>query len=111
MKTSTQFINTLEKINFVKFEDNKLTADNGLELSYVVRLNSGGHLPSAQIVAIVRYGGRVVQSWGFDDEASQLLFVKFWKRQEYNADNTHAERQEAIANIGRALFQSLNDEF
>ena len=111
MKTSTQFIDSLRRINFVKLEDNKFIADNGFALSYSIKLNAQWGLPSAQIIARVFYKESLVTNWGFEDEASQLEFVKLWKQIESQVRQIEMHQHDENASIGRALFERFTEEF
>lgn len=105
-----KFMYLLSKIEFTSFDGNKFTSNDGLELSYYVKLTDFEELPSAQILARIGMNGVFLDSWGFTSEAEQREFVRYWKSLEYKIRNIERENEERVRKEAIELIKRLTDE-
>jgi hypothetical protein len=85
------FLDALDKLTFVKYEDKTLHTAEGFEISYSLEL-IGVTMPNMpiQFLLKVRKDNTHVETWGCDGNESVVLAVKWWQKKEwdiYLADN------------------------
>lgn len=97
-----------DEIDTTHGTERRFVSKNGFALSYYTKFDTNGLGPSIQIVAQVWYKDAHVMSWGHEDEASQLAFVKVWMKINNQIKEQKLVEDSANSSIGRMLFENQN---
>ena len=77
------FLNGLDKLTFVKYEDKTLYTKEGFEISYELEL-MGGALSKypIQFIFRVRKDSTHIMSWGCEDNDDNIIANIWWQKKE-----------------------------
>ena len=102
------FLDALDKLTFVKYEDKTLHTAEGFEISYELEL-MGGALSKypIQFTFRVRKDGTHVQSWGCSDNEDNIIANIWWQKKESAMRQLEYDRQDKKKAKLRREFESL----
>ena len=102
------FLDGLDKLTFVKYEDKTLHTAEGFEISYSLEL-MGGALSKypIQFIFRVRKDGMYVQSWGCSDNEDNIIANIWWQRKESAMHQLEYDREDTKKVELKREFESL----
>ena len=81
MENTQDFLNKLDKLTFIKYENKTLHTAQGFEISYSLQLMevSMPNMPIQFLFRVKKDNAHVV-TWGCDSNESVALSVKWWQK-------------------------------
>lgn len=109
MNTIQDFTAKLDKINWTKFDDNKLYSEDGFRLSYSVEIMSHTvlEIPRFQVIIRLRYKDSHVQTWGCETMQCQDHFGLWFIKKESYCNHQEYAQNSKDETIAKAIFDSL----
>lgn len=102
MKTTTDFLNKLSKINFDKIESRNEFSGEGFSVLLVDKITPEG----ATITINLKYEGKTFQTWGAWDQ--DAIEVATWRAKQGAKINRNERELEAIAEaLAKKKFKDL----
>ena len=109
MNATKNFIDGLNKLNFVKYENKTFYTDEGFEISYELSLMDGFigiNLP-IQFTFYVRKEGLYVMRWGCESNESNGLAVSWVETTKYKIKDAEYKREDDAKEQALAEFNQL----
>lgn len=91
--TTQEFIQQLRKMPVTGYSDKKILFENGLEITYSVKLAEwNGDLP-LQMLILVGHNGSHVMTWGAETEQDNAELVHMWRKLDREAQVKVSDRK------------------
>jgi hypothetical protein len=107
-ETTQDFLNQLDRLTFIKYDNKTLYTLEGFEISYSLEL-IGVSMPSMpiQFLLKVRKDNVHVTTWGCDGNESVVLSVKWWQKKEWEVYLAESEFASEIKKSLKKEFENL----
>lgn len=109
------FIEKLEKLNFIKVKDKALISEEGFELTYHTKFQTlmGSRencsffgLP-IQLIFRVEKDGQYVQSWGCMELEDTTQMAKWYKIKHSDLQNAEDERERKVRKANELIWENI----
>ena len=102
--TTQEFIQQMSKMPVTKYNEGTIHFENGLEISYSVKLAEWqGDLPM-QMVMRVSFQGDYVMTWGAETDEDNRQLVYMWRTLKNSAQQRSKDKQQDNARTGYGLL-------
>jgi hypothetical protein len=108
MLNTQNFLDALDNLTFVKYEDKTLHTAEGFKISYELELMGGAMSKyPIQFTFRVRKGKLYVRGWGCGDNEDNILANIWWQKKVYAMQELKRNKRDAKQSKANKLFQEL----